>query len=106
VTGILPAAATLAVCIAGIPAVGVLACVMSSVIIAAGPLVPALTGQWQRVRIIRKVLDKIDSVDDAARLLQALTPPSWPAAEASSRSVRKPYASPGRQPGLAPDFRE
>lgn len=90
VTGILTAAGTLAVCIAGIPAEGVVACVMSSVIIAVGPLVPALIDQWQRVRIIRKVLDKIDSVDDAAKLLQALAPPSWPAAEASSRSVHKP----------------
>jgi len=90
VTGILTAAATLAVCIAGIPAAGVVACVTSSVIIAAGPLVPALIDQWQRVRIIRKVLDKIDSDDDAAKLLQALAPPSWPATEASSRSVYKP----------------
>jgi hypothetical protein len=37
VKGILTAAATLAVCIAGIPAAGVVVCVMSSVIIAAGP---------------------------------------------------------------------
>jgi hypothetical protein len=63
---------------------------MSSVIIAAGPLVPALIDQWQRVRIVRKVMDKIDSVDDAVKLLQAVAPPSWPAVEASSRSGHKP----------------
>jgi hypothetical protein len=66
------------------------ACVVTSVIIAVGPVVPPLIDQWQRVRIVRKVLSKINSVDDAMKLLQALAPPSRPTVDASSRSPRTP----------------
>ena len=57
-----------------------------TVIIAVGPVVPPLVDQWQRVRILRKVLDKVDNVDDAAKLLQALAPASWAPAQAASGS--------------------
>ena len=56
----------------------------------AGPVVPPLIDQWQRVRIVGKVLDKVDSVDDAVSLLQALASASWPAADASAGSAQKP----------------
>jgi len=64
--------------------------VICSIIVTAGPVVPPLIDQWQRVRIVGKVLEKVDSVDDAVSLLQALAPPSWPAADASAGSAQKP----------------
>ncbi len=61
-----------------------------SIIVTVGPVVPPLIDQWQRVRIVGKVLDKVDSVDDAVSLLQALAPPSWPTADAGAGSAQKP----------------
>jgi hypothetical protein len=90
VAGVLPVAITLAACIAGISAVAAIVCVICSIIVSAGPVVPPLIDQWQRVRIVGKVLEKVDSVDDAVSLLQALAPPSWPAADASAGSAHKP----------------
>jgi hypothetical protein len=63
---------------------------MCPVIIAAGTVVPPLIDQWQRVRIIWKVLDKVDDVDDAVKLLQALAPPSWPVTVAAAGSTQRP----------------
>jgi hypothetical protein len=88
--GVLPVAITLAACIAGISAAAAIVCVICSIIVTAGPVVPPLIDQWQRVRIVGKVLEKVDSVDDAVSLLQALAPPSWPAADASAGSAQKP----------------
>ena len=62
--GVLPVAITLAACIAGISAAAAIVCVICSIIVTAGPVVPPLIDQWQRVRIVGKVLDKVDSVDD------------------------------------------
>jgi hypothetical protein len=45
------------------------------VIIAVGPLAVALIDQWQRVRIVGQVLHKVETADDAAKLLAALAPP-------------------------------
>ncbi len=90
VAGIIPAATTVAVCMAGVSAVAAIASVVCSVIIAVGPVVPPLIDQWQRVRIIRKVLDKVDDVDDAVRLLQALAPSAWPATDAAAGSAQRP----------------
>ena len=78
VAGVLPVAITLAACIAGISAAVAIVCMICSIIVTVGPVVPPLIDQWQRVRIVGKVLDKLDSVDDAVSLLQALAPPSWP----------------------------
>jgi hypothetical protein len=63
------AAATVAVCMAGVSALIVIASMICTMIISVGPVVPPLVHQWQRVRIVRKVVDKVDSVDDAAKLL-------------------------------------
>ena len=90
VTGVLSAAITLAVSVAGIYTVAAIACVICSIIVMAGPVVPPLIDQWQRVRIVGKVLDKVDSVDDAVSLLQALASASWQAADASAGSAQKP----------------
>lgn len=84
--GILPVITTLAVWMAGIPVIVMAGCVIGSVIIAVGPLVIALIDQWQRVRIVGRVLDKIDTADDAAKLLEALSPPTM---NAASRSAQK-----------------
>ena len=83
VAGFMSVATMLAVCIAGVSALAATASMICTVIIAVGP-VPPLVDQWQRVRIVRKVLDKVDSVDDAAKLLQALAPASWAPAQAAS----------------------
>lgn len=65
------------------------ACVISSAIIAIGPVMILLIDPWQRARIIKSVLDKIDNADDAAKLLQALAP--VPAVDtASSGSPQEP----------------
>jgi hypothetical protein len=90
VAGIMSAVATVAVCMAGVPVVAAVASVMCSIIIAVGPVVPPLIDQWQRVQIIRKVLDKVDDVDDAVKLLQALAPPSWPATDIAAGSAQRP----------------
>lgn len=82
--GVMSAATTFAACVAGISALAVIASMICAVLVAVGPVLPPLVDQWQRVRIVRKVLDKVDSVDDAAKLLQALAPASWPSAEAGS----------------------
>ena len=71
VAGMMLVATMLVVCIAGVSALAATASMICTVIIAVGPVVPPLVHQWQRVRILRKVLDKVDSVDDAAKLLQA-----------------------------------
>jgi hypothetical protein len=84
------AAAMVAVCLAGVSAVAAIASAVCSMIIAVGPVVPPLIDQWQRVRIIRKVLGKVDDVDDAVKLLKALAPPSWPATDAAAGSAQKP----------------
>jgi hypothetical protein len=85
VAGFMSVATVLAVCIAGVSALAATASMICTVIIAVGP-VPPLVDQWQRVRIVQKVLDKVDSVDDAAKLLQALAPASWAPAQAASGS--------------------
>lgn len=90
VAGVLPVAITLAACIAGISATAAIVCVICSTIVTVGPVVPPLIDQWQRVRIVGKVLDKVDSVDDAVSLLQALAPPSWPMTDAGAGSAQKP----------------
>ena len=90
VAGAVPVAITLAAYIAGISAAAAIVCVICSIIVTVGPVVPPLIDQWQRVRIVGKVLDKVDSVDDAVSLLQALAPPSWPTADARAGSAQKP----------------
>jgi hypothetical protein len=82
--GVMSAATMFAACVAGISALAVFASMICAVLVAVGPVLPPLVDQWQRVRIVRKVLDKVDSVDDAAKLLQALAPASWPSAQAGS----------------------
>jgi hypothetical protein len=84
VGGFMSVTTMLVVCIAGVSALAATAAMICTMIIAVGPVVPPLVDQWQRVRIVRKVLDKVDSVDDAAKLLQALAPASWPPAQAVS----------------------
>jgi hypothetical protein len=86
VAGILPVITAVAVQVAGIPTIAMAACVIGSVIIAIGPLVVALIDQWQRVRIVGRVLEKIDNADDAAKLLKALAPPTM---TTTSRSPQK-----------------
>lgn len=86
VAGFMSVATMLVVWIAGVSALATTASMICTVIIAVGPVVPPLADQWQRVRIVRKVLDKVDSVDDAAKLLQALAPASWAPAQAASGS--------------------
>ena len=71
---------------ASVSALAAIASMICTVIVAVGPVVLPLVDQWQRVRIVRKVLDKVDSVDDAAKLLQALAPASRAPAEAASGS--------------------
>jgi hypothetical protein len=66
--GIVPVITTLATWVVGIPTMAMAACVIVSIIIAIGPLMVALIDQWQRVRIVGKVLGKIDNADDAAKL--------------------------------------
>jgi hypothetical protein len=89
-TGIMSAAATVAVCTAGVSAVAAIASLMGPVIITAGTVVPPLIDQWQRVRIIRKVLDTVDDVDDAVKLLQALAPSPWPVTDTAGASAQRP----------------
>jgi hypothetical protein len=83
--GVMSAATTFAACVAGLSALAVIASMICAVLVAVGPVLPPLIDQWQRVRILRKVLDKVDSVDDAAKLLQALAPPARPSVDAGSR---------------------
>jgi len=82
--GVMSAATTFAACVAGTSALAVIASMICAVLVAVGPVLPPLVDQWQRVRIVRKVLDKVDSVDDAAKLLQALSSASWASAGAGS----------------------
>lgn len=82
--GVMSAATALAACVAGMSALAVIASTICAVLIAVGPVLPPLVDQWQRVRIVRKVLDKVDSVDDAAKLLQALAPATWLSADPGS----------------------
>lgn len=82
--GATSAAVTIAACVAGISALTVITSMICAVLVTVGPVLPPLIDQWQRVRILRKVLDKVDSVDDAARLLQALAPATWPSADPRS----------------------
>lgn len=89
VASFMSVATMLAVCIAGVSALAAIASMICTVIAAVGLVVPPLADQWQRVRIVRKALDKVDSVDDAAKLLQALAPPSWAPAEAASGSKQR-----------------
>ena len=84
--GIFPVVTTMAAWVTGIPTMAMAACVIGSVIIAIGPLVVALIDQWQRVRIVGQVLDKIDNADDAAKLLMVLAPQT---ASTTSRSGQK-----------------
>lgn len=81
--GLTSVATILVVCIAGVSALAAILSMICTVIIAIGPVVPPLVDQWQRVRIVQKVLDNLDNVGDAAKLLQALAPASWPPAEAA-----------------------
>jgi hypothetical protein len=71
-----------------VSALTAIASMICTAIIAVGPVVPPLVDQWQRVRVVGKVLDKVDSVDDAAKLLHALAPPSWAPAEPASGSKK------------------
>jgi len=82
--GAMSAATTFAACIAGVSALVVVTSMTCAVLVTVGPVLPPLIDQWQRVRILRKVLDKVDSVDDAAKLLQALAPATWPSADPGS----------------------
>jgi hypothetical protein len=82
--GAMPAATTIAACVADISALAVITSMICAALVAAGPVLPPLIDQWQRVRIVRKVLDKMDSVDDAAKLLQALAPATWQSADPGS----------------------
>jgi hypothetical protein len=69
VAGLMSVATIPAVCIAGVSALAAIVAMICTVIVAVGPVVPPLVDQWQRVRIVRKVLDNVDSVGDAATLL-------------------------------------
>jgi len=84
--GLISAATILAVCATGVSALTAIATMIFTVIITLGPVLPPLVDQWQRVRIVRKVLDRVDTVDDAAKLLHVLAPVSWAPAEATSSS--------------------
>jgi hypothetical protein len=90
VADVLSVAIMLAAYMAGISAMAAIVCVVCSIIVTVGPVLPPLIDQWQRVRIVGKVLDKVDSVDDAVSMLQALAPPSWPVTDAGAGSAHKP----------------
>ena len=89
-SGILPVITTLTAWVADIPTIAMAACVIGSVIIAIGPLMVALIDQWQRVRIVGRVLDKIDNADDAAKLLTTLAPPTLNSTSRSAQKLRSP----------------
>ena len=62
VAGVLSVAITLAACIAGISAAAAIVCMICSIIVTVGPVVPPLIDQWQRVRMSGKCWTRLTAL--------------------------------------------